>query len=147
MPQRLYEIKLKKAEKIKLENYVKKGKRSARAITRARILLLVNEGKAIDDIVKILQVSRPTVYRIRKRYSEEGLEFILKEKYRSGQPSKIDARVETQLASIACSEPPKGQGRWTLRLLAKRMVELEIVESISHTHVATLLKKVNLSLG
>jgi transposase len=147
MSRRLYKIKLKKAEKKQLENYVKQGQRSARAIVRARILLLANEGKTVEEIVKRLDTSRPTVYRIRQRYVDEGLEFILKEKPRSGQPSKIDSRLEAQLVTIACSEPPKGSNRWTLRLLADKLIELELTESISHTHVATLLKKMSLSLG
>ena len=147
MARRLYKIKLKKTEKKQLENYVKQGQRSARAIIRARILLLASEGKTVGEIVKILDTSRPTVYRIRQRYVDEGLEFILKEKPRSGQPSKIDMRLETQLATIACSEPPEGLNKWTLRLLADKLVELELTESISHTHVTTLLKKMNLNLG
>lgn len=147
MARRLYKIKLNKTEKKQLENYVKQGQRSARAIIRARILLLANEGKTVGEIVEILDTSRPTVYRIRQRYVDEGLKFILKEKPRSGQPSKIDSRLETQLTTIACSEPPEGLNKWTLRLLADKLVELELTESISHTHVATLLKKMNLSLG
>jgi len=147
MPKKLYEIKLKKAERTRLKNYVKSGQKSARAIIRARILLLSNEGKTADEIMSALGTSRPTISRIRKRYVEEGLEFILKEKPRSGKPSKIDSRLETQLATIACSEPPKGISKWTLQLLANKLVELELVDSISHTHVGTLLKKMNLSLG
>lgn len=140
-------IKLKKSERNQLKKYISQGTRSARAINRARILLLADEGKRPGEIVKILGISDLTCVRIRQRYLDEGLEFILKEKPRSGKPSKITKNLEVQLAAIACSEPPEGQGKWTLRMLADKLVELELVESISRTHVRTLLKKMNLSLG
>lgn len=147
MPRKAKKIKLKKSEKQELRDYISKGKRSARAINRARILLLSDEGKGIDEIVKILETSQPTIWRIRRRYLDEGLEFILGEKPRSGKPSKITKKLEAQLSLIACSEPPNGLKRWSLQMLADKLVELELVDSISHTHVGTLLKKMNLSLG
>lgn len=140
-------VKLKKSEKKQLEDYVSKGTRSARAIKRARILLLSHEKNTNDQIVDKLGASVATICRVRKRYFEEGMEYILSEKPRSGQPSKIDSEVEAKLTMLACSEAPDGHARWTLRMLADKLVELNVVDSISHTHVATMLKKTNLNLG
>lgn len=147
MSKKLYHIELKKSERIRLQEYVRQGQRSARAINRVRILLLSDEQKTDEEIANVLEVSILTVQRVRKSYNEEGLTSILKEKSRSGAPAKIDARVEAQLSMIACSEPPEGRSRWTLRLLADKLVKLELVDSISHTEVGSLLKKTNSSLG
>lgn len=84
-----------------------------------------------------------TVYRVRKRYHEVGLSEALAEKLRSGAPSKIDGRAEATLTMLACSDPPKGYGRWTLQLLADKLVELEVIDSISLEAVRTVLKKMN----
>jgi transposase len=109
--------------------------------------LLSDEGLEDDEIAETLKVSKSTVCRIRKRYCEGGLDFALQEKPRSGAPNKIDGRVEAQLTLLACSDPPEGRSRWTVRLLADRLVELEVVDSISHMSVQRLLKKMKLSLG
>ena len=85
--------------------------------------------------------------RIRKRYCESGLDSALHEKARSGAPPKIDGRIEAQLVLLACSEPPDGRSRWTVRLLADKLVEMEVVESFSHMSVQRLLRKMKLSLG
>jgi transposase len=75
------------------------------------------------------------------------LDFALNEKPRSGAPPKINGRIEARLTLLACSEPPEGRSKWTLRLLADKLVEMEVVDSISHMSVQRLLKKMNLSLG
>jgi transposase len=116
-------------------------------LTRARILLLANEGRSDDEIVESLKVSRTTVNRIRKRYCMGGLEFALREKNRSGAPPKIGGRAEVQLTLLACSEPPEGRSKWTLRLLADKLVELEAVDSISHMSMHRLLKKTRSNRG
>jgi transposase len=140
-------VKLKGEEREELNQYLRKGKSSARSQTRARILLLSDEGREDDEIVDTLKVSKSTVSRIRKRYCEVGLDFALSEKPRSGAPRRIDSRVEAQLTLLACSDPPEGRSRWTMKLLADRLVELDAVDSISHMSVQRLLKKMKLSLG
>jgi transposase len=137
----IFGVRLSEEDKETLNNYLRRGKSSARSLTRARILLLADEGHSDEVIVEALKVSRTTVNRIRKRYCEGGLEFALYEKPRSGAPPKIDGRVEAQLTLLACSEPPEGRSKWTLRLLADKLVELEAVDSISHMSVHRLLKK------
>jgi transposase len=92
-------------------------------------------------------VSKSTSNRIRKRYCEGGLESALNEKARSGAPTNIDGRIEAKLTLLACSEPPEGRSKWTVRLLADKLVEMEVVDSISHMSVQRLLKKMKLSLG
>jgi putative transposase len=144
---RVHVVKLKEEERAGLIKFLRKGKSSARSQTRARILLLSDEGLEDDEIVETLKVSKSTVSRIRKIYCKEGLDFALNEKPRNGAPKKIDSRVEAQLTLLACSDPPEGRSRWTVRLLADRLVELEVVDSISHMSVQMLLKKMRLSLG
>ncbi len=108
---------------------------------------MADEGLEDDDITEVLNVSKSTVSRIRTRYCDGGLDSALYEKPRSGAPSKIDGRIEAQLTLLACSEPPDGRSKWTVRLLADKLVEMEVVESISHMSVQRLLKKMKLSLG
>jgi transposase len=88
-----------------------------------------------------------TVGNIRRRYSREGLASALTEKPRPGKPPKVTGEVEAHLVALTCSKPPDGHVRWTLRLLANRLVELQQVESISHVAVRDVLKKMNLNLG
>jgi putative transposase len=144
---RVHVVKLKEEERNQLMRFLRKGKSSARSQTRARILLLSDEGLEDDEIVETLKVSKSTVSRIRKRYCTDGLDFALQEKPRSGAPKKMDGRVEAQLTLLACSDPPEGRSKWTVRLLADRLVELEVVDSISHMSVQRVLKKMKLSLG
>jgi transposase len=144
---RVYVVDLTEEEKDLLIRFLRKGKSSARSQTRARILLLSDDGLEDDEIVETLKVSKSTVSRIRKRYFEVGLDFALNEKPRSGAPKKIDGRVEAQLTLLACSDPPDGRSRWTVKLLTDRLVELGFVDSISHMSVQRLLKKMKLNLG
>ena len=143
----MHVISLKEEERKELKQYLRKGKSSARSLTRARILLLADEGLDDEKIAGALKVSKSTISRIRTRYCESGLDFALHEKARSGAPPKIDSRIEAQLTLLACSEPPDGRSRWTVRLLADRLVEMDIVDSISHMSVQRLLKKMKLNLG
>lgn len=147
MPKKLHCVNLTKNELSRLQDHVCQGKKSARSINRARILLLANGQKTDEEIAKILDVSLPTVHRVRKQYNEESLDSILCEKSRSGAPTKVDARLEAQLSMLACSDPPEGHKRWTLRLLAEKLVELELTDSIAPNTVRSLLKKTNSNLG
>jgi len=147
MPEKIYPITLREEERQQLHKYVKQGKKSARAITRARILLLADAQQTDEEITRALGVNRTTIYRVRKEYCAVGVTKALAEQPRSGAPAKIDGRVEATLTMLACSEPPEGYGRWTLQLLAEKLVELEVVDSISLPTVRTALKKTNSNRG
>jgi putative transposase len=137
-------VKLTKAERGELETFVAHGKRSARAITRARILLLADEGRKDRALAELLGVSRGTVYNVRKKYQQKAHAHILdllQEEPRSGRPLKLDSRVAAKVTMIACSGPPTGCARWTLHMIADKLVKLEVLDSISHESVRRLLKK------
>lgn len=137
-------IKLTEQEEQVLKKYVSQGQKNARVINRARILLLANEGLKVNDIKQTLGVSLATIANVRKNYNRQEHEHILdfiKDKPRSGRPIKLDSRVEAKVSMIACSDPPAGRARWTLHLIADKLVKLEEVESISHESVRQLLKK------
>ncbi|MBN2022469.1 MAG: helix-turn-helix domain-containing protein [Pirellulales bacterium] len=120
---------------------------------RARILLKADVGQhgpgwTDAKIVEALDVSQSTAYRVRQTFVEEGLEAALHRKRPTGrQYRKLDGRQEAHLIAVACSAPPRGRSRWTLKLLADKLVELEIVESIGTETVRRTLKKTSLSLG
>ena len=133
-----------------LTTYVARGQKKARYINRARTLLLSHDGKDDQEIAKILGISRATVYNVRKRYHQQPYDHIvevLNDKPRQGRPIVFDHKVEANVAMIACSEAPKGTARWTLHLIADKLVQLNVVDSISHESVRSLLKKTNLSHG
>jgi putative transposase len=144
MPKKGKAVQLTKAEREALERFVARGKRSARAITRARILLLSHEGRTDRELTEILGVSRGTLHNLRKRYEKQEHTHILDllaEAPRSGRPIEFDSKVEARVALIACSDPPEGCGRWTLHLIADQLVQLGVTDSISHESVRRLLKK------
>lgn len=143
MPERRYHVQLKDQEYIQLRQYVRDGGKAVRAVTRARILLLADEHRPDEEIADLLGVGSATIYRVRKNYHEGGLARALQEKPRSGAPAKIDGRVEATLTMLACADPPEGYGRWTLQLLADKLVELAVVDSISLPTVRTVLKKMS----
>jgi putative transposase len=146
MPRKIYHVELSAKERTQLERYVKHGKKSARAITRARILLLSDEAYRDEDIMDTLGISRQTIYNVRKKYHEQkgnNILDLLQEKPRSGQPVKVDSRMAAHVAMIACSEAPAGATRWTLQLIADRLVELKMIDSICVESVRKALKKTN----
>jgi transposase len=138
-------VRLKQKEKELLKQLVSKGKERARKLTRCRILLLADEGMKDTRIIEALNVARNTVRQVRSRYIQKGLEAALNEQPRSGAPKKFSGRQKAKITAIACSEPPEGRSRWTLRLIADKIVELEITDSISYKTVERILKKTNLS--
>ena len=138
-------VRLKQKEKELLKQLVSKGKERARKLTRCRILLLADEGMKDTRIIEALKVARNTVRQVRSRYIQKGLEASLNEQPRSGAPKKFSGRQKAKITAIACSEPPEGRSRWTLRLIADKIVELEITDSISYKTVERILKKANLS--
>jgi hypothetical protein len=147
-------VTLTKEEREYVQRVIKEGKQSSRRFNRARILLQADEGLGgpamLDgEISDKLDVSPATVARVRRLFvTEGGIEAVLNfNHYRAGRPPKIDGTVQATLVAQACSKPPEGRCRWTVRLLADRLVELEVIDSISPTAVATALKKMNLNLG
>lgn len=150
MPNKRYAVQLTPQEREQLERYVRQGKKSARAITRARVLLLADEQYSDEDIGATLGISRQTVYNMRKKYQKRQSKHILDllpEKPRAGQPVKVDSRVASYVAMIACSEAPAGAARWTLQLIADRLVELTVVDTICVESVRKALKKMPCNPG
>jgi transposase len=141
MPKKLYIINLTDEERQSLLAKTRKGQIKARQMKRAMILLKANEGLSDPQIMSALGVSRPCVERIRRRFVLGGLERALNEDPRPGQRRKLDGRGEATLIATACSEVPEGHEHWTLRLLAGKMVELEVVDSISYETIRRTLKK------
>ena len=139
-------VKLKKHARQYLQKIVESGEEKARKITRCRILLLADQGKTDQAISDALNVCLATIFNIRRRYCQGGLERAISEEARSGQPPKFKGKTMAQITALACSKPPEGHAKWSLRLLADRVIELDIVETISHVSVRDILKKTNSSL-
>lgn len=144
---KIYIVDLSAEEKEQIHKLTSRGQVSARKLKRAQILLLADEGKKDETIAEMLHVGRATVERIRKRFVLEGLTNALNERPRLGGQRKLGPKGEAVLETLAKSEPPEGRKRWTMELLAKRLVELKVVESISDETVRKVLKKSGSSLG
>ena len=140
-------IKLKEDELNLLMNFVKKGRKSARELTRARILLLANQQKGDTEIAEILEVGRNTVWRTKKRYREESLQSALTEKPRPGQPQKYTERHKAEIIAQACTKSPDGRKRWSLTLLTEEMKKKEGFETINRESIRIILKKAKQSRG
>ena len=144
-------INLTEEERKRLEELIKTGQQSNRVNARARTLLMLDRSQGqehkIREVVEMGMVSQGTVANIKRRYFTGGIEKALYDRPRPGAKPKLDGETEAHLIALACSDPPDGYAQWTLRLLADRMVELQYVESISHTAIAKKLKKMNLSPG
>ena len=146
MPKKIYIVDLTEEERTQLLEFIKSGKQSARKLNRARILLLADEGKADGEIAEALHTGTATVQRTRQRFVEGNLEGALNERPRPGGQKKLDEKGEAILETLAHSQPPEGRKRWTLQLVADRLVELKVVDSISYETVRQELKKSGLSL-
>jgi len=148
-----YTIKFSKSEVEELMSIINKGSHTSQTFRTAYILLNCDEGRysekvTNEQISKVLKVGMRIVDRVKKKVIEEGFEASLERRPSSRiYESKTDGDVEAKLVTLCCSEPPKGFAKWSLRLLADKMVELNYVESISHVTVRSVLKKTNLSLG
>lgn len=140
-------IKLMKKEVEYLKEFARKGRKSARALTRARIMLLIHRGEKEVAIAKMLGISRATVSNIKRRYREEGLESALNEKPRPGQPKKYEEKHEAEIIALACTTPPEGRKRWSLALLAEELVKEKGFKTINRESIRLVLKKARLSLG
>jgi transposase len=148
-----YVVVLKEEERASLERLIAAGTAPARKLTHARILLKADAqpngpGWVDDRIAEAVEVSQPTVARVRRQYVEDGLEAALNRRApRREYRRKLDGRQEARLIAVACGKPPEGQARWTLRLLADKLVELEVVEEVSYQTVRRVLKKTRSSRG
>ena len=130
-----------------LSTFVKKGRKSARELTRAHVLLLVNGGRTETEIKDTLRISRATVSNIKKRYREEGLESALRDKPRSGQPKKYTERHEAEIIAQACTKSPDGRKRWSLTLLTEEMRKKGGFETINRESIRLILKKPNKTMA
>lgn len=150
MPPKRIDVTLTQKEQDTLHTFVGQGHRSAREINRARILLLSNQCMKDQDISKLLGLSRGTIYNMRKKYNNTERQHILdvlKDEPRSGRPIKLDSKVEANVTMIACSQPPEGACRWTLHLIADKLVKLHVLDTVSHESVRSILKKANSNPG
>jgi len=147
MAEKKYVVRLTEQERARLHTLVGSGSAPARRLTHARILVKANQGEAGPGwtdaaIATALEVGRATVARVRQRYATEGLEAALEHKAPDREyQRKLDGAQEAHLVALACSTPPEGRKRWTLRLLADRLVALEVVDTVSHETVRQVLKQ------
>lgn len=148
-----YTIKLTKSEVDELHIIINKGSHTSQTFRAAYVLLNCDVGKYSDKVTneqisKVLKVGMRTIDRVKKKFIEEGFEAVLERSPTTRiYERKSDGDMEAKLVTLCCSEPPKGYSKWSLRLLADKMVELKFVESISHVTVRSVLKRTNLSLG
>jgi len=151
----LYTIRLSKFEVEELIKVVSKGSHTSQAFRAAYILLNCDKGEFStntdiknSDICKVLRIGERTIDRVKKKFIEEGFDSVL-ERRASPQnyTKKVDGDIEAKLVTLCCSDPPEGFAKWSLRLLADKMVELNYIDYISHVTVGGVLKKTNLSLG
>jgi len=140
-------IKLKVVELRFLKNFARQGKKSARALKRANILLFLDRKETGESIAEKLDVNLNTVYNIKKKYLEEGLDVALSEKPRSGQPIKYDEKKKAVIIAKACTAAPEGRKRWTVRLLAENIREQEDFKTINRETIRLILKKATPSHG
>jgi hypothetical protein len=148
-----YRIRLSQEEVKELRIIINKGSHTSQTFRAAYILLNCDEGDysekvTNEQISKVLKVGMRTIDRVKKKFIEDGFEKVLERRVSSRiYDVKIDGDVEAKLVKLCCSEPPSGFAKWSLRLLADKMVELKYIESISYVSVGNVLKKMNLSLG
>jgi transposase len=149
-----YKVTLEPEERQALHDLIAAGKAAARKLTHARILLKADAAEGgpawrDEQIAEALEVSPATVERVRQRFVEQGLDAALDRKLRDhpARPPKLDGRAEARLIALACSAPPEGRAVWTMQLLADKLVELEVVDSISDETVRVALKKTRSNRG
>ena len=151
MPAKRYKVTLEPNERRDLEKLISRGKGAARRLAHARILLHADQGEGgpgkIDaEIAEAVGVSVATIERVRQRFVEEGLESALSPRPPQRlYPRKLDGEAEARLIALACGPPPEGRARWTLRMLADRMVVLGHIDAVSYETVRTTLKQTNLN--
>ena len=135
-------VQLSDTDRAYLEALISKGELSAKVYRRALGLLELDRGQTYTAVSKVLTVTIPTLSGWAAKYRESGLQ-VLQDQLREGRPIEIDGEQRAKITALACSEPPEGYARWSLRLLADKAVELEYCEHISHAEVRKILKKTN----
>ena len=144
---KVHVVQLTDEERERLLTLTQKGETKARKVRRAHVLLLADRGKTDEEIQAALSASPTMVYRTRQKFAQAGLDGALNERPRCGGPRKLDAKGEALLVATACSDAPEGRAHWTMQLLADRLVELKVVDSISDEAVRLVLKKRSSSRG
>lgn len=142
-----WRVALTDEERERLRALTRQGRLGARTIRRAQILLLANDGRTDEGIAGALHCGRSTVARTRQRFVEESLEAALIDRPRPGAAPKLTPKQQAFVVALACTKPPEGQLRWTMQLLADRVVELEVIPAISDESIRRLLKKGRSSRG
>lgn len=140
-----HNIRLREKDRLHLESLLSKGKLPVRVQKRALGLLELNKGKTYQAVADTLNMRYSTIHSWGQKYKKEGLD-CLNDKPRTGRPIEIGGDLKAKVTALACSKPPNGYGKWSLRLLANKVVELEYIEEISHTEVGRILKKTNCNL-
>jgi putative transposase len=141
MPIKTRAVELSNDQLRSLTTLLRSGTTDARTLSRAHTLDLLHRGYHPDEIARTLRLSTATVYNIKRRFLEEGLEAALVDRPRSGKPPRIDGTQRAKITALACSQAPAGHARWSLRLLADKAIELGFVDTISHNAVKEILKK------
>ena len=147
MPAKRYRVDLTQDEREHLLDITRRGKSSARKLKRSLILCKADEGLTDQQVAEAVMVGPSTVSRVRQRFVEGGLERALNDRPQPGKQRKLDGKQEAHLVAVACSPAPEGHTRWTLRLLAGKVVELDLADSICRETVRQVLKKTNSSRG
>ena len=142
-----YRVTLTAEERARLRDLTRKGTASARMVRRARTLLLAAEERTDEAIAAALQIGVATVERTRRRCVEEGVEAALRERPRPGARPKLGPKQQAFVVALACTKPPEGRKRWTMQLLADRVVELQLVPDITDEAIRLLLKRTSSSRG
>jgi transposase len=142
-----YRVTLSDDERERLHRLTRKGTASARMVRRAQTLLLAAEERRDEDIATALHIGVATVERTRRRFVEEGLDASLRERPRPGARPKLGPKQQAFVVALACTKPPEGRERWTMQLLAERVVELAIVPDITDEAIRRLLKRTSSSRG
>ena len=142
-----YRVMLTEEERERLEGLTRKGRAPVRMVRRAQMLLLAAEEQRDEDIAKALHIGVSTVERTRRRCVEEGVEASLRERPRPGARPKLGPKEQAFVVALACTKPPEGRERWTMGLLAERVVELKIVPDITDESIRRLLKRTRSSRG
>lgn len=138
---------LKRKEIVYLDAFASKGSRKAREIRRARILLLSNKGKKDKEIQDVLHVGRSTIWRTKRSYNNKGIEYALTERQRPGQPPKYKQKEQVEIIACACTSPPAGRKRWTIRLLAEELCKKKGMKTINRESIRLVLKKAKQNPG
>src|SRR5215207_5268542 len=142
-----YRVTLTDEERERLDDLTRKGTASVRMVRRAQTLLLAAEDRRDEDIATALRIGVATVERTRRRCVEEGVEASLRERPRPGARPKLGPKEQAFVVALACTRPPEGRHRWTMKMLADRVVELELVPDISDEAIRRLLKRTGSSRG